>query len=177
MTLVQGPVLFGAVETRWLREAARKFPKLSTLKYAETELGPDGSRELEPMSSFNPLAQQILVELEMGWGFWDKHFRALVVATFGFQDHYNMRELRGKLIDHSYMGKWGKIFRRLDMRSLQLLSLEPLYMDSRSPALDRAFVTFLERAPNLRSPQLSLWDYLYGSPTNLSPTRIFDYHL
>jgi hypothetical protein len=110
----------------------------------------------------------------MGWGLWDKHFWILVIATFGFQDHSKVRELRGELIDHSHMGKWGKTFRRLDMRSLQLLSLEFSYMDSRSLASDRAPVTFLEHTPSLRSLQLSLWDYpdVGGSPANFSPTRV-----
>jgi hypothetical protein len=74
MRFIQGPVLQGESDARWLREAARKFPRLSTVEYAETEIGFKNGRELKPMSTFSPLAQQILAEPQMGWGSWDNHF-------------------------------------------------------------------------------------------------------
>jgi hypothetical protein len=44
--------LLGDNETKWLREAARKFLRLSTVEYAETELEVEEGRELESMSFF-----------------------------------------------------------------------------------------------------------------------------
>jgi hypothetical protein len=49
---IQGLVLLGDNETKWLREAARKFLRLSTVEYAETELEVEEGRELESMSFF-----------------------------------------------------------------------------------------------------------------------------
>jgi hypothetical protein len=63
---MQGPVLQGENDTRWLREAAQKFPRLSTVEYTETEIPIEKGRELKLMSILSPLAQQILGEPEMG---------------------------------------------------------------------------------------------------------------
>jgi hypothetical protein len=114
------------------------------------------------MSFFSPLAQ-------MGWGLWDKHFWILVIATFYPQDYPKVTEsrgeipkvteLRGEMLDHENMGKWEHIIRQLDMGSLQLLSLEFVYTDFRSLVSNRALASFLSRAPNLRSLQLSFWDH------------------
>ena len=179
MQFVQGPVLEGDNEMKWLREAAGQFPRLSTIEYAETELDQQDGRELEPMSLFSPLAQQILVEPQMGWGLWDKHFWILVMSMFSIQCHPKVTELRGEMIDHEDMAKWNQIIHRLDMRNLQLLSLEFVYINSSSPAPNRAINSFLMRAPNLRSLQLHLWDYpaIHPNPADFPRTGLFEYRL
>ncbi|KFY80511.1 hypothetical protein V499_00635 [Pseudogymnoascus sp. VKM F-103] len=80
--LVQGPILQGDNEIKWLLKAIRRFPRLSVVEYAENEQGfKDDDRELQPMSFFSPLAQETLAEPEEGWGIWDKHFWALRHST------------------------------------------------------------------------------------------------
>jgi hypothetical protein len=54
-------------DARWLREAALKFPRLSVTEYIETELVPEEGSELKPISTFSPLAQQILYKPEIGY--------------------------------------------------------------------------------------------------------------
>ena len=81
-------------------------------------------RELEPLSFFSPLAQQILVEPEKGWGYWDKHFWILVMAMFYRQQNYSVTELCGEMLSHDNVRKYDRIIPQLDLRCLQLLSLE-----------------------------------------------------
>jgi hypothetical protein len=179
MQFIQGPVLQEDSAAKWLREATRKFPRLSTVEYAETELGFESGRELEPISSFSPLAQQTLCELKMGWGHWDKHFWILVKAMFYLEGHPKITELRGEMIDHKNMSKWEQLISSLDLRKLQLLSLEFASIESRSLAPHRALAIFLKRAPNLRSLQIVLWDYanVGSDPANFAPSKFLDYNL
>jgi hypothetical protein len=155
------------------------FQDYLLVEYAETELATEDGRELEPMSTFSPLAQQILGEPEMGWGCWDNHFWMLVKAMFYPQAHPTITELRGEMVDHDNMAKWDPMIRQLDMRSLRLLFLEFAVMYSRSLAPHRALATFLMRAPNLRSLQLVLWDYtdVGSDPASFTPSKFFDYNL
>lgn len=179
MRFIQGPVLQGESDARWLREAAGKFPRLSTVEYAETEIGYENGREVKPMRTFSPLAQQILVEPEMGWGCWDNHFWMLVKAMFHPPAHVTIEELRGEMLNHDNMTKWEPIIGQLDMRSLQLLSLEFANMNSRLLAPHRALATFLIRAPNLRSLHVALWDYtdVTSHPARFAPSKFFNYNL
>ena len=176
---VQGPVLQGENDARWLREAALKFPRLSAIEYSETEVAGEEGRELKPMSTFSPLAQQILGEPTMGWGSFDHHFWMLVKAMFSPPALPTITELHGEMIDHDNIEKWEPIIRQLDMRSLQILSLEFANLDSRLLAPHRALATFLMRAPNLRTLQLALWDYtsVGSNPANFTPSMFFDYNL
>ena len=124
MRFIQGPVLQGENDERWLREAARKFPRLSTVEYAETEIAIENGRELKPLNTFSALAQQILGEPEMGWGYWDNHFWMLVKAMFYPPVHPTIKEMYGEMIDLDNMAKWEPIILDLEMRSLEILSLE-----------------------------------------------------
>jgi hypothetical protein len=56
VTLDQEPVLQRGNEVEWLREATRRFPRLSAVEYAENEQGLEQGRELHLMSSFSPMA-------------------------------------------------------------------------------------------------------------------------
>jgi hypothetical protein len=179
MRFIQGPVLQGENDERWLREAARKFPRLSTVKYAETEIPFEAGRELKPLNTFSPLAQQILAEPEMGWGRWDNHFWMLVKAMFYPPAQPTIRELYGEMIDLDNTTKWEPVIRQVDMRSLELLSLEFASMFTQTLAPHQALATFLMRAPNLRSLELVLWDYDGPDfdPTSFKQSKFLDYNL
>jgi hypothetical protein len=83
----------------------------------------------------------------------------LVKAMFYPPAQPTIRELYGEMIDLANTTKWEPIIRQVDMRSLELLSLEFTSMATRSLALHQALATFLMHAPNLRSLELVLWDY------------------
>jgi hypothetical protein len=161
-----------------LREAALKFPRLSAVEYAETDVGGTEGNEVTPMSAFSPLAQQILCEPQMGWGRWDHHFWMLVKAMFYPPALPTITELHGEMIEHENIGEWEPMIRQLDMRSLQIVSLEFAHLDSTLTAPHRALATFLKRTPNLRTLKLALWDYGMGrDPANFTPSFFLDYNL
>jgi hypothetical protein len=55
MRFVQGPILQGESDARWLHDkAALKFPRLSATRHTETEVAGKEGRELKPISSFIP---------------------------------------------------------------------------------------------------------------------------
>ncbi|KAH6670153.1 hypothetical protein B0J14DRAFT_546063 [Halenospora varia] len=156
-------------ETKWLRNACRSFPQLSTVEYAENERGAEGL-ELQPMTSFSPLARQILAEPEDGWGEFDRHFWALVRAVFSGQGCLRqITQLRGEMLDYDNFGTFYTVAPLLDLSCLRLLSLE--FISECRGGSTPALASFLRRAPNLESLRLSYGDY--GSH-NLLPSRLFD---
>lgn len=175
--LTQGPILEGGNEIKWLREATRRFPRLSVVEYAESEQALEEGRELQPMSFFSPIAQQTLAAPEEGWGAWDSHFWALVRTVFYGQQHpQQVKTLRGEMLNHENLRKLDQVIPHLDLRSLQLLSLDFVFEYHESPTPTRTLAAFLKRAPNLRSLRLSYGDHpgSLNNPASFLPTRLFD---
>ncbi|ELR10084.1 hypothetical protein VC83_07588 [Pseudogymnoascus destructans] len=175
--LVQGPILQGDNEIKWLLKAMRRFPRLSVVEYAENEQGfKDDDRELQPMSFFSPLAQETLAEPEEGWGRWDKHFWALVCAVFRSENPQQVKQLRGEMLDYESLRKVEKAIPQLTLKNIQLLCLEFTSEDHMSQASTRSLAALLKRAPNLTSLRLSYGDHL-RSLENISTSfrsRLFD---
>ncbi|KAG9229516.1 hypothetical protein BJ875DRAFT_523113 [Amylocarpus encephaloides] len=85
-TLAQEQISQEGNEVEWLREATRRFPRLSAIEYAESEPDPEYGRELQQLNLFSHMAQQILAEPDEGLGVYNAHFWALVRAVFCGQE-------------------------------------------------------------------------------------------
>ncbi|KAH6667812.1 hypothetical protein B0J14DRAFT_172849 [Halenospora varia] len=178
VTLAQEQISQWGNEEEWLREATRRFPRLSAIEYAESELDPEYGRELQPMSLFSQMAQEILAEPDEGLGFCNAHFWALVRAVFCGQERPpQVKALRGEMLDYEYFPMLNQAVPQLNLRSVQRLSLD--FVSEGQGTATQTLASFLKCAPNLSTLRLSFGDQpgLLHNPATFLPTGLFDQSL